>query len=78
MATMKRGEGDIIGWKESQKSRKPLQEGRRVQASGIGEQQSTLSPDPEVKTMWENKLLPPQGGLQWCTESQGTAGFHLR
>lgn len=37
-ATRKRGEDDVIRWNESQRRKKILQEGRRVQASDIIEQ----------------------------------------
>lgn len=43
------------------KKQEVLQEGRGVQASGTGEQQIILFPDPEAKVMWEKKPLTPQG-----------------
>lgn len=32
-----------------------------MQASGTGEQQIILFPEPEAKVMWENKPFTPQG-----------------
>lgn len=61
MATTERGEEDTIGCNKTPGSRRFLQEGRRVQASGTGEQQIILFPEPEAKVMWENKPLTPQG-----------------
>lgn len=60
MATTERGEEDTTGCHKYPR-RRFLQEGRRVQACGTGEQQITLSPEPEAKVMWENKPLTPQG-----------------
>lgn len=61
MATTERGEEDTIRCNKSPRSRRFLQEGRGVQASGTGEQQIILFPEPEAKVMWENKPFTPQG-----------------
>ena len=61
MATTERGEEDTIWCHKYPRRRRFLQEGIRVQACGTGEQQITLSPEPEAKVMWENKPLTHQG-----------------
>ena len=46
--------GVLVGVREKFQKRQCL-------GHGTGEQQITLSPEPEAKVMWENKPLTPQG-----------------